>query len=1541
MNLQRNQIKIKQTENTMKRNTRILRLKLLALALLAVSMLAYPPYGSLSAGATSPGSVNSLTLNPSAQAGTWDKELGVFHPFAAPYSGRHVDRVIARTSSSCDCTNPVVPLNILANQFPYVTVYVTVLDANGYAITNLTQSAFSVCEESSTERSATTETITNFSREISEGGISVALVMDRSGSMSESDSGGLSKMTEAQAAADSFITNATPMDRGSLVTVDSCGSDQLLRASDWMLADANQDGVIDLVALVNGLTPDGNTALFDGIGMGINSLSQEPSPKAVIVFTDGLENNSCNPSYDSLTLVVTNAINAGVPVYTIGLGTDADQNTLQTIAGDTGGSFYFAPSAQDIASIYQQIGRQVRSGYVLRYHTHNPVFDGTIRTVTVHVTVGGQQQCGSGVYRVDYTPVVTLTPATLALSSNSQPQNVALTIAGTVVDMNTNATLQAEMFYEPAGTTSFTGVSMTLARTGPGNYSITGIIPAGAVITPGVFYYVWVSDGVEQVYVPFNYNALPLWIPVLPNLPPVIIHTPVTNATAGQAVAITAKVSDPDAGDYVSQVNLYYRVHDPYQSAPYLMLPMVAGAGANSNLFAVNIPANYVVGPGVDYFISAWDSHNSRSDHGSASVPHFIIVNPTRRFVQCVGTNAYAGSTLDVPIVMNSLRNENGLQFTLNYDVNLLSYLGADLGHAATNSGSLLEDTNSISQGAVGLEVDFLNSASNFGLGTQQVAVVHFAVASRTTPTNTMIYFSDDVFDRIVGSTNATELPVNQWIPGVVNILIGYEGDVAPRPYGDGQVTILDRTQLGRFIEGKDTPTPLEFQRADCAPFATGGDGKINVLDRTQVGRFIEGLDPLTLAWGPTGPVHVHTAAVALVQPRTNSQDSNRVVQAVNAGAVGGQVVNVPIRLTSQGNENGIQFSLSFDTNVLTFTGAALGAGATGGELLQNTTLLTNGQVGLAVDFPSSSQAFAKGTQVVAVASFVSAGFTHVTSTPVAFGDTPLAREVGSTLATELPVAQYIPGSVTLAVDTQPPSLTISGPAANQRLSNAVVAVQGRCADNARVASVWCGIKGGSWTQALLSASGTNWTASLPVLTPGTNIIQAYAVDATGNVSATNHGNFFYVLCAPLNLSIVGEGTVSPNYNNTLLAIGTNYTVTAKGTNGFGFVKWTDGAANTLTNNATLRFAMASNLTLIANFADVTPPTNSITAPVPGQRCSNAVFTAAGKAGDNQQVAQVRLKLNGADWTNATTANGWTNWSADMVLVPGTNTLLAYSLDSAGNHSATNRVSFDFVVTDLLQLHSVWLGVAPATYVRSTNSLPFEIGRNYGLLASNAPAGFVFTNWTIATNWVGGFTTNNPAVKFMMASNLTLTASYADITKPTLMITNLVSGAHLSNSVFAVLGKAQDNWGIEHVWLQFNSGTWTNPITVNEWTNWMTSIALNAGTNTLLAYAVDLAGNRSLTNRLSFIYTPHANAVALPAVSRAVVSGIPLQFESIAIVNGSLLLRLTGETGVTVVLDRSVDLTKWTPFQTNTMSSDGIQLSLPIDQAAQFFRARP
>lgn len=270
-----------------------------------------------------------------------------------------------------------------------------------------------------------------------------------------------------------------------------------------------------------------------------------------------------------------------------------------------------------------------------------------------------------------------------------------------------------------------------------------------------------------------------------------------------------------------------------------------------------------------------------------------------------------------------------------------------------------------------------------------------------------------------------------------------------------------------------------------------------------------------------------------------------------------------------------------------------------------------------------------------------------------------------SDMATQALVLQVI------AKDTTPPTLSITNPATSVLESNQVYVVGGKAADNVAVAGVYYQLNGGAWTAAVTGNGWTNWTATVNPA-PGTNKFAAYAADTSGNRSATNTVTFFDLVNALLTVGTNGDGSVTPNDNGLLLALGVNVTLTAVPGRGCRFVNWTGSLTNT---NATLTFMMASNLTFTANFVDVTPPTNTITAPTNGQHLTNALAQVTGTAHDNWKVAGVWCQLNGQNWHLASTANNWTNWAVILPVIAGSNTIRAYAQDAGGNYSLTSSVS--------------------------------------------------------------------------------------------------------------------------------------------------------------------------------------------------------------------------------------------------------------------------
>ncbi len=445
-------------------------------------------------------------------------------------------------------------------------------------------------------------------------------------------------------------------------------------------------------------------------------------------------------------------------------------------------------------------------------------------------------------------------------------------------------------------------------------------------------------------------------------------------------------------------------------------------------------------------------------------------------------------------------------------------------------------------------------------------------------------------------------------------------------------------------------------------------------------------------------------------------------------------------------------------------------------------------------------------------------------------------------------------------IDVTGPIVSITNLVPGQRVSNAVFCLSGTGKDNVGVSSVWSQLNNSGWSLASTTNSWTNWTCCV-TLTPGTNTVRAYAVDTSGNDSLTNNMKLLYILSTTLTVRTNGEGGITPAYNNVTLQIGNAYSMTAKPDKGFGFVNWTDGLGNVITNGATLKLMMTSNLTFVANFVDITKPTLNITNPIKsGEKWSNAMFTVSGKAGDNVAVSNVRVSLNGASWTSATLFNHGSNWTEQVTLIPGTNSIAAYAVDTSGNFSLTNTVRLDYILSAPLTVQIVGEGTLTPNYYGQL----LAIGSSYTMKATGTN-GFAFYYWS------GGVPMSaNSTLTFTMASNLTIIANFKDVTppvKPT--VTFPTANQKWSNSVITLTGKANDNVGVVKVWVQINDGGWSAAGTLNGFTNWSAAnLPVSFGTNIVQACAVDAAGNVSPTNAIKF-----TGVVVPPFVAPASLAG--------------------------------------------------------------------
>jgi hypothetical protein len=136
-----------------------------------------------------------------------------------------------------------------------------------------------------------------------------------------------------------------------------------------------------------------------------------------------------------------------------------------------------------------------------------------------------------------------------------------------------------------------------------------------------------------------------------------------------------------------------------------------------------------------------------------------------------------------------------------------------------------------------------------------------------------------------------------------------------------------------------------------------------------------------------------------------------------------------------------------------------------------------------------------------------------------------------------------------------------------------------------------------------------------------------------------------------------------------------------------------------------------------------------------------------------------------------------------------------------------------------------------------------ELGKAYTMTAKPGK-GFKFQNWS------GSVSNNSAKLKFVMAPGMTLTATFEDVKNPALVITYPGSNKKITNSVIAATGRASDNTGIGAVFFNLNGNGWVLASGTTEWT--APDLALMPGKNTIQAYAVDVNGNVSKTNKITF-----------------------------------------------------------------------------------------
>jgi VWFA-related protein len=254
------------------------------------------------------------------------------------------------------------PENMAEVEVNFVELYATVLDRNRRPVEGLEQKDFAVAEDGVKQEIARFERVSNQS-------IHAAVTIDISASMDKN-------LDKARTSALQFLQGTIkPKDRAAVVTFNDHPNLTVKFTN-------------DLPALAGGLAglkAERGTALYDSIIFTLYYFTGIKGQRAMLLLTDGKDEGSRFTYEDALEY----ARRAGVTIYAIGLGDDADRRKLEKISEETGGRAFFLKSVDELAGIYSTIESELRSQYLVAYQSGNTTGGNAFRSIDLKVNKPG------------------------------------------------------------------------------------------------------------------------------------------------------------------------------------------------------------------------------------------------------------------------------------------------------------------------------------------------------------------------------------------------------------------------------------------------------------------------------------------------------------------------------------------------------------------------------------------------------------------------------------------------------------------------------------------------------------------------------------------------------------------------------------------------------------------------------------------------------------------------------------------------------------------------------------------------------------------------------------------------------------------------------------------------------------------------------------------------------------------------------------------------------------------------------------------------
>jgi VWFA-related protein len=242
----------------------------------------------------------------------------------------------------------------------FVELYAAAHDGEGRLIEDLQKDDFKVLEDGVEQEIVRFDRVENLP-------FHAAILVDNSASM-------VGALDQARHAALRFFQQAlTPRDRAAVITFNRFPNLAVKFTNDPTLLGGG----------LQGLTAEGQTALYDSLMFTLYYFSGIKGQRAVLLLSDGKDEVSRFDYQDTLEY----ARRAGVTIYSIGLAIDdgTAKGKLIQLANETGGRSYFIAANDDIAAVYSLVQQDLRSQYLIAYQSSNTASTDDFRQVEVKV----------------------------------------------------------------------------------------------------------------------------------------------------------------------------------------------------------------------------------------------------------------------------------------------------------------------------------------------------------------------------------------------------------------------------------------------------------------------------------------------------------------------------------------------------------------------------------------------------------------------------------------------------------------------------------------------------------------------------------------------------------------------------------------------------------------------------------------------------------------------------------------------------------------------------------------------------------------------------------------------------------------------------------------------------------------------------------------------------------------------------------------------------------------------------------------------------